>query len=991
MKLKLVVLINIIIHVNSFSQVSNQTINPTIKEQVYNASKFPYYISFDENKTLETQEINNWFLSKLATKTQLNLIKINEEEDILGMLHTTYQEYYERFPIENAIYKVHSKNGKILSMNGNLIDEIEPLDTTTINSIASSKAQLISVLGTTNDYKIHTTRNQRLVLIQDTLNHIHLAYKIKIEFSNPYALYDYFIDANNGQIIKKTPLIHTVFKEGIAKTVYSGEQKIITDSTSTGYILRDPTRGNGIETYNLKKGKDKTKTFDFIDSDNIWDTTNTDLDQYALDAHWGAETTYDYYLEKHQRNSIDGLGYKLKNLVHYDQNFANAYWDGSQMVFGDGNASIGPLVSLDIIGHEITHGLTANTAKLLLENESGALNESFSDIFGVTIDWYKRSTKANWTVGEEVSSVYRSLENPKLNKDPNTYNGQYWKPMGDLDFGGVHSNNGVQNYWYYLLCNGGNGTNDLGNSYSVKGIGIEKASQIAFRNLSVYLISTSNYRDARFFAIKAAEDLFGKCSKEVEATINAWYAVGVGSPYLPKVKSNFSTSSSKSCENLNVQFQNLSLNASSYKWIFSDGDSSLNVDPTHLFNQPGKYNVALIAFGDSDCGANDTTYQSIQIDNLKTPKSIVEDICSNHLKINLASDNSISGYVKWFNGNLNYIDTGNTIDVSNFDSTQKIYYEDGFHRVGPTNVTSNIGNYSPNVRYQVFDVYSPILLKSFLVNASVGGDRIIELRNSIGQLIKSDTIFIPQGINRVNIDLAIDPGNDYRLGIGGNLVNLGRSNAGIKYPYTIPNIVSIKRSNADNAGLTYYYFFYDWEIQEKKCLNGKNEITWKVISDSISSKILFNDNYLTVTDTAASVVWYNCDSAKLIVNQYNNRFYPTQSGNYAAIQTTSKCHLKDTSDCFNIQIAALETFQWNYFEVSPNPTTDYVNIKSPNTNKYSLQIKDMLGRIIASQNDLIGNQMIDLENNSSSIYFLEINQEEKSYKYKIVSETNCHK
>lgn len=987
MKRRLILFIYISIIVNSFAQENNHTFNPQIKEQFFNTSKFPYFISFDEKKTFKIQDINTWFQVKLPSNTSLRLIKIKEDKDELGLIHFTFQEYFGQYPIENAIYKVHTKNANVLSMNGLLFSDIEPSDTNIISFDAAikhieNKLKHISY----TDYKIQLTRTRDLVYVNDVSDQLQLAYKIKVDFSNPIAQYNYLVQANTGEIIKKIPLVHTVFKEGIAKTVFSGEQKIITDSSSSGYVLRDFTRGNGIETYNLKKGKDKTKTVDFIDSDNIWDTTNSDLDQYAVDAHWGAETTYDYYLEKHQRNSIDGQGFKLKNLVHYDQNFANAYWDGTQMVFGDGNASIGPLVSLDIIGHEITHGLTSNTAKLLLENESGALNESFSDIFGVTIDWYKRSNQANWKVGDEVSKVYRSLENPKINKDPNTYQGEFWKPIGDLDFGGIHSNNGVQNYWYYLLSNGGNGRNDLGNNYQVTGVGIEKAAKIAFRNLTLYLISTSNYKDARFFSIKAAEDLFGKCSKEVEATTNAWYAVGIGNPYTPNVISNFKSSSSKSCDSLKVQFQNYSLNANGFKWIFDDGDSSFNVEPIHVFKKPGTYKTLLIALGDSLCGANDTTYQIIQIDEKTPSKSIQKEICSNYLKVDISSEPDISGYIKWYDENSNYIDTGSTIDISKMDSTHKIFFEDGFHRLGPTNVTTNIGNYSPNVRYQVFDVYTPINLKSFVVNASVSGNRILELRNSIGELIISKTIYIPQGISRIPVDLSLDPGNDYRLGIGGNLVNLGRSNAGIKYPYTIPDIVSIKRSNADNAGLTYYYFFYDWEIQEKKCLLSKNKVTWKLISDSISSKILQKDNYLTVSDTLSEVVWYDCDSSFQLSNQTAIRFYPTKTGSFATIQTSATCQIKDTSDCYHFQIASNPSLELTNYEISPNPTTDLLRIKSPNSFVYTIQISDVMGRVIVSKNETIGNQTIDLSGYKSVVYFITITEGSNVYNYKLLSE-----
>jgi len=204
--------------------------------------------------------------------------------------------------------------------------------------------------------------------------------------------------------------------------------------------------------------------------------------------------------------------------------------------FGDGDGvNYTSFTSPDIVAHEYTHGVTDFTANLKYYNEHGALNESFSDIFGEVAERYMRGTN-DWIIGADFVinpnfNGIRNMSNPKdetmTTEQPDTYLGVNWK-TGFNDNGGVHTNSGVQNYWFYLLAEGGSGVNDNGDAYTVDGIGIDKAAAIAYRNLAVYLTPTSEYADARTGAILAAEDLYGVGSDEALQTEAAWYAVGIG-------------------------------------------------------------------------------------------------------------------------------------------------------------------------------------------------------------------------------------------------------------------------------------------------------------------------------------------------------------------------------------------------------------------------------------------------------------------------------
>lgn len=221
--------------------------------------------------------------------------------------------------------------------------------------------------------------------------------------------------------------------------------------------------------------------------------------------------------------------------MHYSRNYFNAFWDGSRMTYGDGSSTNGnkPLTALDVCAHEIGHGMTTKTANLVYQKESGSLNEAFSDILGNSVEFWARPTQASWKLGEDFSYVIRDMANPNAYGDPDTYGGTYWvnpncTPSSTNDYCGVHTNSGVLNFWYYLLVNGGSGTNDKGFAYNVTGVGLDKAAQIAYRTLTTYLTSTSTYANARTYSLQAAADLYGAGSAEVTQTTNAWNAVGVG-------------------------------------------------------------------------------------------------------------------------------------------------------------------------------------------------------------------------------------------------------------------------------------------------------------------------------------------------------------------------------------------------------------------------------------------------------------------------------
>jgi bacillolysin len=490
----------------------------------------------------------------LGLEANAGLQVLGVEQDQIGAEHIRLQQTYLGFPIENTMYLLHTRNGAITAMNGQLVANFPATLATQRKAAISEKAALKAAtdyIGA-SEYKwqleeeelfikresenpkatFYPVFNKVWISTTDGVNpaQLRLAYKLDIYAHEPLSRDFVFVDAMTGAIIgKKTQLFHTDVP-GTAVTAFSGTQSITTDQVSaTSFRLREVARGLGIQTFNMKKGTNYASAVDFTDTDNNWNNVNTTKDQYATDAHWGAEKTYDYFKNTYNRNSIDGAGFAIKNYVHYSTNYFNAFWDGSRMTYGDGDASNGnkPLTAIDVCGHEITHGLTSYTANLTYSNESGALNEGFSDVFGNTIEAYARPTQNSWLVGEDFYTI-RSMSNPNAYQQPDTYQGTYWA-TGTADNGGVHTNSGVLNYWYYLLCAGGSGTNDKGTAFNVTAITMTKAAAIAFRTLTVYLTPSSNYAACKTASIQAATDLFGAGSPEVTQVNNAWIAVGVGS------------------------------------------------------------------------------------------------------------------------------------------------------------------------------------------------------------------------------------------------------------------------------------------------------------------------------------------------------------------------------------------------------------------------------------------------------------------------------
>jgi len=510
----------------------------------------------------------------LGNDEQMRAIRLDTDE--LGFTHQKFEQFYKGVKIEHATYTVHARQGAVESLSGDY-EKVDKLNTTPGLSASAALSRALAAIGAkkymwqdaAEEAGLKANSGNRsasyqpqgeLVIVRDfrqsaETGPLVLAWKFDIYAQQPVSRAYYYVDAQTGEIVLRDDIIKhatTAAATGSFATAYSGTRALATETTSGGYRLREYTRGSGIETYNCKKGNSYTAATDFVDADNNWtaaEYNNANYDNVAGDAHFGAQATYDYWKAVHGRNSYDNAGAKIKSYVHFDDTpntaagFENAYWNGSVMTYGDGANTFKPLAALDVCGHEIGHAVCSYTANLTYSAESGALNEGFSDCWGASVEKYSvdllgLTGKSTWDIGEEImkaGGALRSMSNPNQYGQPAYYQGRYWastaSPSSSNDNGGVHTNSGVLNYWYYLVSVGKTGTNEVGNAYAVTGIGLTDAAKLLYRAESVYLSASANYAAARSATISAANDLFGATSAQAQAVANAWYAVGVGAAY----------------------------------------------------------------------------------------------------------------------------------------------------------------------------------------------------------------------------------------------------------------------------------------------------------------------------------------------------------------------------------------------------------------------------------------------------------------------------
>ncbi|WP_088014283.1 M4 family metallopeptidase [Gottfriedia acidiceleris] len=515
----------------------------------------------------KNEVVKNYLNSKVENQLT-KLVNIGEQFKIVseqtdsstGTYHVRTVEQYKGIPIYGSGQTVAlDANNNVYASIGKVTQNLSRSLIPTEASI--SKEDAIEIAKEDVESKIGIVKNYDGIDSQLTIypfkGKYHLVYLVKASTSVPAPGYfHYFVDAISGEVIDQYDALDEIDPTSLSPVTARGLDLHGTMqsfnagkdlSTGTTYLYGGSTYSSTvvpIATYSARRMEEFAfqlgGIFGFTGYEiSTKSPTNTFTDPAAVSAIYNSDKVNRYYQSVHKRNSLDNNGMTLVNTVHVGVKWNNAAWNGRQMVYGDGDGiKFSSLAGgLDVAGHEMTHGVVEHTADLIYKGESGAINESLADVLG-NFAQITATGVTEWELGEDITTPnipgdggLRSMSNPAAKTTsympsghyPDTYQGRY---LGTDDNGGVHINSGINNKAAYLLTQGG--TN---NGITIKGMGKLKAEKVYYRALTLYLTSSSGFKEMREAAIQAARDLYpdknGAPSAETQAVMDAYTSVGV--------------------------------------------------------------------------------------------------------------------------------------------------------------------------------------------------------------------------------------------------------------------------------------------------------------------------------------------------------------------------------------------------------------------------------------------------------------------------------
>lgn len=447
-----------------------------------------------------------------------DLVVKSVQRDVDGLEHVRYQRTYAGLPVIGGDLVVHQNKA------GN---------PQTVDWASRADIRVASVRPTVSAANARGT-GDRLVIY--TVNHKPaLAWESHVGGVRADGTPIDDLVYTNARSGKQLGVSHRIQNDtGTGSSLYSGSVSLTTTKSGSGWVLTDGSRG-GHSTYDANGSTSTAKGTLFSDADNAWGTGTTASQQSAaVDSHYGAATTWDFYKTTFGRTGIRNDGVAAYSRVHYGSSYENAFWDDSCfcMTYGDGGATLKPLVALDVAGHEMSHGVTSATAGLNYTGDSGGLNEATSDVMGTMVEFYANNATdpGDYYIGEKImkdGTYLRRMDNPSA--DGGSVN--CWSTSTkNLD---PHYSSGVGNHLFYLLAEG-TGAKTIGgrahsatscNGSTLTGIGRANAAAIWYRALTTYWTSTTTYPQAANGMVKAAKDLYGASSTQCNATVAAWKGV----------------------------------------------------------------------------------------------------------------------------------------------------------------------------------------------------------------------------------------------------------------------------------------------------------------------------------------------------------------------------------------------------------------------------------------------------------------------------------
>ncbi|MBL0385339.1 peptidase M4 family protein [Tumebacillus sp. ITR2] len=427
--------------------------------------------------------------------------------DELGTSHTKLNNVINGIEVFGQQMIVHENAGEVSGITGTYKALVPTATKASIESSTAVDKALAETGVTPEGYQLTGALAAQLVYLP-VGNQAVLTYKVSVNaLGDTPVNSDVFVNAVDGSITKVINKVENVVGTGIG--VLGDTKSINTTLKSGAYYLEDTTKPmTGI--IRTRDMKNRTSLmYDMTDADNVWNTTTQ---RAAVDAQFYAGQVYDWYKNNVNRNSIDDNGMTLDSLVHYSKNYNNAFWNGTYMVYGDGDGVQFRNFSgaVDVIGHELTHGVTEKTSGLVYQDQSGALNESWSDAMGAVIEG------KNWLMGEDICipgggyTAFRSMQDPTIYGDPDNMSKYV---VTTSDNGGVHTNSGIPNKAFYNFATA---------------IGSRTiAGKVWYQADRDYMTSTTDFSGARAATLQAVAALYGSTSSYYTALQSAWTNVGV--------------------------------------------------------------------------------------------------------------------------------------------------------------------------------------------------------------------------------------------------------------------------------------------------------------------------------------------------------------------------------------------------------------------------------------------------------------------------------
>ncbi|MFI0809249.1 M4 family metallopeptidase [Streptomyces echinatus] len=529
----------------------------------------------------------------LGLGAQEKLVVKDVVKDNDGTVHTRYERTYAGLPVLGGDLVVHTPPASLakgtVSSTFNNKRKIQVRSTTATYTKAAAQTKALKAAKALDAKKATADSARKVIWAGDGTPK--LAWETVIggfqDDGTPSQLH-VITDATTGKELYRFQAVKT----GTGNTQYSGTVTLGTSLSGSTYQLNDTTRG-GHKTYSLNRGTSGTGTL-MTDADDVWgDGTGSNTQTAGADAAYGAQETWDFYKNTFGRSGIRNDGVAAYSRVHYSSGYVNAFWDDSCfcMTYGDGSGNTHALTSLDVAGHEMTHGVTSNTAGLEYSDESGGLNEATSDIFGTGVEFFANNSNdvGDYLVGEKIDingdgSPLRYMDKPS--KDGGSADSWY-SGVGNLD---VHYSSGPANHMFYLLSEGSgtkviNGVtynSPTSDGVAVTGIGRAAALQIWYKALTTYMTSSTNYADARAAALRAASDLYGANSAQYAGVGNAFAGINVGSHINPPANgvtvTNPGSQSATVGTAVNLQIQASSTNSGALSYSASGLPAGLSIN-----------------------------------------------------------------------------------------------------------------------------------------------------------------------------------------------------------------------------------------------------------------------------------------------------------------------------------------------------------------------------------------------------------------------------